>query len=108
MWRRDVPGLAWVYRTLEKQLHIPVFGLGFLASGIVFGLLTALTGGFDFLDGWLIAAYGLVALFLVSSALIGVPLGRLADKAVEADAGQRPVEDVIRDMAASMRFSSSP
>jgi hypothetical protein len=101
VWRRDVRGLAWVSRTLETQLHIPVFGLGFLAAGIVFGLLTALTDGFDVLDGWLVAAYGLVALFLVVSALIGVPLKRLADKAVDADAGQRPVDDVVQDMAAS-------
>jgi len=37
----------------------------------------------------------------VCSALIGVPLGRLCDKAIEAEAGRRPVEDVVRDMAAS-------
>jgi uncharacterized membrane protein len=101
VWRRDVRGLAWLYRNLEEQIHLPFFGLAFLAAGIVFGLLTALTGGFDFFEGWLIAAYVLVALFLVSSALIGIPLGRLANKAVEAEAGKRPFEDVVRAMAAS-------
>lgn len=101
VWRRDVRALAWLYTNLEKQVHLPIFGLGFLAAGIIFGLLTALTGGFDFFEGRLIAAYVLVALFLVCSALIGVPLGRLAEKAVEAEARQRPVADVVRDMAAS-------
>jgi uncharacterized membrane protein len=98
VWRRDVRALAWVYGLLEKRIHLPFFGLGFLAAGMVFGLLTLQTGGFDFVEGWLIAAYLLVGLFLVP---IRIPLGRLADKAVEAEAGQRPVEDLVREMAAS-------
>jgi len=102
LWRRDVHALAWLHR-LEKQTRLAFIGLGFLVSGIVFGLLAALTGPFDVFEGWLIAAYLLVALFFVNSVLMGGPVIRLADKAVEAEAGQRPVEDVVREMAASRR-----
>jgi hypothetical protein len=69
---------------------------------VAFGLLTVATGGLDFFDGWLIAAYVLVAVILVGGGLLWprklLPLGAMA---VEAEAGQRPVEDVVRDMAAS-------
>jgi hypothetical protein len=96
--RRDVRGLATVHRILE-QARIGPIAIVVFASGIVFGLLTALTGGFDFFAGWLIAAYVLVALILVGSGFLWprklLPLG------TKAVAGQRPVEDVVRDMAAS-------
>jgi hypothetical protein len=99
--RRDVRGLATVHRILE-QARIGAIAIVVFAAGIVFGLLTALTGGFDFFAGWLIAAYVLVALILVGSGFLWprklLPLGT---KAVEAEAGQRPVEDVVRDMVAS-------
>lgn len=98
--QRDVHALAWLHG-LARRTGLPFFGLGFLVSGIVFGLLTALTGGFDFFDGWLIAAYVLIVAFLVNSTLSGRPLVRLGEKAVEAEAGQRPVEEVVREMAAS-------
>jgi uncharacterized membrane protein len=100
VWRRDVRALAWLHG-LVRQTGLPFFGLGFLLSGILFGLLTALTGGLDFFEGWLIVAYVLVALFFVNSFVIGGPMIRLGDKAEEAEAGQRPVEEVVREMAAS-------
>lgn len=100
IWRRDVRALASLQR-LEKQSLLPVVGIVALAAGVVFGLLAAATGGFDFLDGWLIAAYVLVVAFLVNSAVLGREVIRLADKAAEADAGERPVEEVVREMAAS-------
>jgi hypothetical protein len=96
--RHDVPGLANVHRILE-QARAGIISVIALVSGVVFGLLTAFTIGFDFFEGWLIAAYVLVGLFLVTSTinLRGVlPLGR---KAVEAASGGRPAEDVVRDMA---------
>jgi len=98
---RNVRALAWLQST-ERRNGIAFFALGALLSGILFGLLTAATGGLDFFDGWLIAAYVLVAVILVGGGLLWprklLPLGV---KAVEAEAGQRPVEDVVRDMAAS-------
>jgi uncharacterized membrane protein len=100
--RRDVRGLATVHRILE-QARLGYISIAVFLSGIVFGLLTALTGGFDFFAGWLIAAYVLVAvIFFVAGPILWpkvlLPLGA---KAVEAEAGQRPVEDVVREMAAS-------
>jgi hypothetical protein len=62
--RRDVPALAAVHRVAE-QSRIGILSVVFLIAGVAFGLLTAATGGFDFVDGWLIAAYVLVAVFVV-------------------------------------------
>ena len=100
IWRRDVRGLAWLHN-LALRTRLPLFGLGLLLAGIVFGVLTALTGGFNILDGWLIAAYVLVAAFLVNSILIGRPVVELGRKAVEAEAGRVPVDEVVGDMAAT-------
>ena len=99
--RRDVRALATVHRILEQARLGPI-SIAIFLSGVVFGLLTALTGGFDFLAGWLIAAYVLVAVIFVGGSRLWpkvlLPLGA---KAVEAEAGQRQVEDVVRDMVAS-------
>jgi uncharacterized membrane protein len=100
--QRDVHALAWLHRTAHRT-RFPFVAIGALVAGVAFGLLTAATGGFDFLDGWLIAAYLLVALFFVNATVIGKDVIQLADKAVEADAGQRPVEEVAREMAATNR-----
>jgi len=99
--RRDVRALATVHRILEQARLGPI-SIAVFISGVVFGLLTALTGGLDFFAGWLIAAYVLVAVIFVSGSRLWpkilLPLGA---KAVEAEAGQRPIDDVIRDMVAS-------
>ena len=99
IWQRDVRALAWVHRSVRRS-RVPFVGLGFLFAGVVFGLLTAATGGVDFFKGWLIAAYLLVAGFLVISTLLGERVVRLADRAVEADAAKLPTEEVFRDTAA--------
>jgi uncharacterized membrane protein len=98
--RRDVRALATVHRLLERARVGPASVVA-LVSGVVFGLLTAATGGFAFLDGWLIAAYVLVALFLVTVSLYLRGALRLGRAAVEADAGQRPVEGLVGDLVAS-------
>ena len=97
--RRDVRALAWVERT--GQSGFTVLGLVALVAGIGFGLLTAATGGFDLLKGWLIAAYVLVVLFLINVALLGRRVVRLGREAVDAEARKRSTEEVVRDMAAS-------
>ena len=99
IWRGDVVGLAAIRRLLGGR---PVIGVAFLLAGIVFGLLTALTGGLDFFAGWLIAAYVLiVALFAVNGSPWVQRLPKLGQEAMEAAAGQRPIEDVKRSMAAT-------
>jgi hypothetical protein len=99
IWRRDVQALAMIYR-LTRRPGPTVFGLFFLLAGIAFGLLTAATGGFDLLAGWLIAAYVLVAaLILVNLSPPKQKVRKVAIEAMEAEAGQRPVEEVLRNMA---------
>jgi hypothetical protein len=99
-WRRDLRALAWLHTT-AAQTRVPIVGVAALFVGVVFGLLTAATGGLDFFKGWLIAAYVLVAAFLVNSVLLTGRMTRLARKAVEADAGTREADEVVRDMAAT-------
>ena len=98
--RRDVRALATVHTVLERARIGPLSVVA-LVSGIVFGLLTAATGGFNFLDGWLIAAYLLVAALLVTITLFLRGALKLGQAAVEAEAGRRPAEGVLRDMATS-------
>ncbi len=98
VWRSDVPGLAGAHRLVGGR---PVIGAALLMAGIVFGLLTALTGGFNFLAGWLIAAYVLVVALLALNASPWVQrLPRLGAEAADAEAGRRPPEDVIAAMVA--------
>lgn len=93
--RRDVRGLATIHRLLERVRAGPA-SIGAFISGVVFGLLTAATGGVDFLDGWLIAAYVLVVLFLITTTLFLRGALKLGRAAVEAEAGTRSVDDVAR------------
>ena len=97
---RNVRALAWLHHT-EQQTRLAFVAGGSLLGGIAFGLLTVATGGFDFLDGWLIVAYVLIGLFVVSSALFATRVVRLGDHAVEAEAGERPVEEVVAEMGAT-------
>jgi hypothetical protein len=97
--RRDVRALAAFQRLVGAR---PVLGAGAFGLGIVFGLLTVATGGFDFLEGWLVAAYVLVAVILVLNASPPVQrITRLAREAAEVEAEGRPVEAVIEAMGAS-------
>lgn len=99
IWRRDVKAVAAIRRVAGGR---PIVGVAFLLAGIVFGLLAALTGAFDVLAGWLIAAYlMIVALFLVNGSPWVQRLPRLGAEAIEAEAGQRPVDEVLAAMAAS-------
>jgi hypothetical protein len=99
VWRGDVRALAAIRRISQSP---PLVAMGLLLAGVAFGLLTALTGGFDFLAGWLIAAYVLIAaIFLVGGSPWVRRLSQLGDEAVEAEAGARPVEEVVRHMAGS-------
>ena len=97
--RRDVRALASVHNLIGGR---PVIGASFFVAGIVFGLLTAATGGIDFFKGWLIAAYVLVAALLLFNASPPVQrLPKLGRDAVEAEAGRRSADEVVRDMEAS-------
>ena len=94
--RGDVSGLAAVRRLMGGR---PVAGAAFLMAGVVFGILTALTGGFDFLAGWLIAAYVLVVMmFIVNGSPWVQRLPRLGGGGDGGGRGQRPAEEVAAAM----------
>lgn len=96
--RRDARALAWVHRTVE-QTFTGFIALGGILAGIVFGLVTAATGGFDFTAGWLIVAYVLVAAFFVNAALIGSRVVEAAKKALAAEDAGRPFDEIAIDLA---------
>lgn len=98
--RRDVGTLAFVHRTVERA-GLGWISMGGILAGIVFGLLTAATGGFDFVAPWLLVAYVLVGVFFINAFAAGTRIVHVAKAAVEADAGSRPAADVVRDMGST-------
>jgi hypothetical protein len=102
IWRGDVRALAALKRVVGRR---PFVGALTFLVGVGFGLLTAFTGGFNLFGGWLIAAYVMIVVLLAISGLPVVQKGYLGlvDRSVEAEAGQRSVDEVARDMAAFRR-----
>jgi hypothetical protein len=99
IWRRDVHGVATIFR-MTRRPSPTIIGLLFLWAGIGFGLLTAATGSLDFFAGWLLAAYVLVVVLILAGVSPPKPkLRQVVEDAVEADEGRRPVEEVVRQMA---------
>jgi uncharacterized membrane protein len=97
MWRRDAHMLAWIQRTVERAF-LGWVGLGGILLGIVFGLLTAAAGGFDFVAGWLVAAYVLVVLFFVNSALYGARVVHVGQAAMKAEDEGQPLEEIASSL----------
>jgi len=91
IWRRDDHLLATVHRIVERT-GAGIIAILALAAGVVFGLLTAATGGFDYLAGWLIAAYVLIAAFFVNAILIGEKVVTRAKMVIAAEDEGRAVE----------------
>jgi len=102
IWRRDVKALAAIHRLAGGPL-LTYVGASIFLAGIVFGLLTVATGALDFFDGWLIAAYVLVAAILAlnGSPIVQKELKPMMERSVEAEAGQRPLEEVTQAMGTS-------
>jgi len=101
IWRGDVRAVAAIRRLVGRR---PLVSSLIFLVGIGFGLLAVATGGLDFFSGWLIAAYVMVAALFAIGGLPVVQKGFLGIvKATEAEAGQRPMEDLARDMAALRR-----
>jgi uncharacterized membrane protein len=97
--QRDITALAAIRRLVGRR---PVVGSLFFLIGIGSGLLTAFTGGFNLLAGWLIAAYVLVvAVFVVNGLPFVQRVLQLSDEAIEAQEGRHPTEEVIGNMARS-------
>jgi uncharacterized membrane protein len=95
--RRDVRATAFVQRALERTRFGPLAIIALLA-GIVFGILTATTGGFDVLAGWLVAAYLLVGVFLVNAVVAGQPVVEAGKASIEADEGRASLDEVAASL----------
>lgn len=100
MLRRDGHALAWIQRTVDGA-GVGIIGMLGILAGIVFGLLTAATGGFDFTAGWLIVAYLLVVAFFVNSFSLGMRLVKVAKAAMEAEDGGRAPDEALRGVPAN-------
>jgi uncharacterized membrane protein len=98
LWRRDLRAMAFVQGTVER-VGAGFIGLGGILLGIVFGLLTAATGGFDFTAGWLIAAYVLVAAFFVNAVLLGEKVVRAGKAAMAAEEAGGSAEETAYELA---------
>jgi hypothetical protein len=67
---RDVDGLRGVSRTIGRlQAVVPIA----YVAGILLGVLAIFTAGFDPLQGWLVAAYILTAIAIVSANVVAGP-----------------------------------
>jgi uncharacterized membrane protein len=97
MRRRDVRATAFVQRALEKT-GFGVLAMIALLAGIVFGVLTAATGGFDFTAGWLLVTYALLAVFLVNAVVAGQPVVEAGKAAIEAEEGRASVDEVAESL----------
>ena len=99
IWRRDVRGLATIFRLTRSPSPTTIGGI-LLLAGVAFGLLAAATGAIDFFAGWLIAAYVLViALVVANVSPQKRQVRQVAQAAVDAEEGRRSVDEVVGQMA---------
>jgi hypothetical protein len=99
VWRHDVRALAALDR-LVPGLGLTTAGAITFLVGIALGLVLAATGHLNFLAGWLIAAYVMVAaILLVNVSPFVQRLRPLVREAVAAEAGQGSAEEVVQGMS---------
>lgn len=75
------------YRRLDAVVQrTDMVALGLFLAGLVFGFLTALTGGFDLAASWLVLAYILVGALFAEGFLVTIPwYSRIRDAANDPD-----------------------
>jgi hypothetical protein len=79
-------GDAAAYRRLDGLIQrTDLVAITLFVAGIVFGILTALAGGFDLVAGWLILAYILVAAIVIDGILFLDPWYRRLRKAANIE-----------------------
>jgi hypothetical protein len=95
-WRRDVPAIRSYFRFTSRtgllEGILPLLGIGF-------GLIAAVSIGWDLLEGWLVLAYVLVGIALVVGGIGGRYAAR-ARAALEADAGDTAGPELEAALAA--------
>jgi hypothetical protein len=94
--RRDVPALRSYFRFASRtgvlEGILPLLGIGF-------GLIAAVSLGWDLLEGWLVLAYVLVGIALVVGGIGGRHTAR-ARAALDADAGDTTGPELEAALAA--------
>jgi uncharacterized membrane protein len=81
--RRDLAAYRRLDAIVQRTDNV---GVVLFLAGIVFGVLTALAGGFDLTAGWLLLAYVLVAALFAEGFLFTIPrYGRIREAANQAD-----------------------
>jgi hypothetical protein len=95
-WRRDVPALRSYFRIASRtrvlEGILPLLGIGF-------GLIAAVSIGWDLLEGWLVLAYVLVGIALVVG-VIGERYVARARAALDADAADTAGPELEAALAA--------
>ena len=82
----------------KRRTRIENSGIALIVLGIVFGVITALVGPYDLTQGWLLTAYGLVAVLIALGAGPETAwLNRLV-AAAEADPGEGSSEGYVAAM----------
>jgi uncharacterized membrane protein len=94
--RGDVEGLR---RIGHYGQPIGTLGVALALTGIGFGFVTALVGGFNLLAPWLLIAYALVLALILLGAVVEEPLKARILKAAEASGGGPPSEQLRRLLA---------
>ena len=94
--RRGDLGALRAYVRISKRAE--AIGGALLLLGIAFGLIAAMTIGWDLTRGWLILAYVLVGLTIIVGA-VNQPFMRQVEAALEANEGDEPGADLTALMS---------
>lgn len=81
-----------IRRVLAAEARFQPVGGGLFLLGIVFGFVAALTGDFDLTAAWLLVAYGLVVVILVTGIAYHGPRGKRLHQLAEASPEDQPTE----------------
>lgn len=89
---RDVRAIRSVV-TAENRLA-PFAGV-MMVLGLVFGLVTAVAGGFDLLAPWLLITYGLLLAIILTGALYHGPQGTRLEKSASESPDEEPSTELL-------------
>jgi hypothetical protein len=77
-------------RVLAAEDRFAPLGGGLFILGIVFGLVTAIVGGLDLTQPWLLIGYALAAIILINAFVYHVPTANKLKDAAEASSADEP------------------
>jgi hypothetical protein len=83
-----------IRRAVAAESRFNPAGGALFLLGLVFGFVTALTGGIDLTAPWLLIAYGLVGIIFVTGITYHAPLGRKLHALADASTETEPSEEL--------------